>query len=204
MSSIRGKYARRASATGVVLGAVAILLLLGLQAAAAQPPEAMSAVREELLRMRDEDQAARNLRFDTDEDIATLQAVDTRNTARLKQIIEAHGWPTIAQVGEDAANAAWLLAQHADADPAFQREVLALMAVAVDAGQASASNYAYLWDRVHDPQRYGTQGRCVGPGQWAPRAIESPDGVDDRRAGAGLPPMADYIARVSGHCPDRD
>ena len=50
-----------------------------------------------------------------------LSAVDAVHTARLKAIVAAHGWPTVAQVGQDGADAAWLLAQHADKDPAFQR-----------------------------------------------------------------------------------
>ncbi|TDK23159.1 hypothetical protein E2F46_12210 [Luteimonas aestuarii] len=154
--------------------------------------------------MRDEDQAVRNLALQTQEEIEKLQAVDDRNTARLKQIVATHGWPTISLVGEDAARAAWLLAQHADHDRAFQREVLALMAPAVDAGEAVAMDHAYLWDRINAPQRFGTQGRCVGPGEWAPLEIESPEGVDDRRAMVGLPPLQEYIALVSGLCPASD
>ena len=42
----------------------------------------------------------------------------------------------------------WLLAQHADADPAFQRHCLGLLAAAVEAGEATLTDQAFLTDRV--------------------------------------------------------
>ena len=72
-----------------------------------------------------------------------------------------------------AADAAWLMAQHAIHDPEFQRECLGLLEAAVWQGEASPRNLAYLTDRVlvHEgrPQRYGTQfmhghdGLCRSP-----------------------------------------
>jgi hypothetical protein len=50
-----------------------------------------------------------------------LQAVDAANTARMKRIVAERGWPGRSLVGDDGAQAAWLLVQHADHDPAFQR-----------------------------------------------------------------------------------
>ncbi|UXB25617.1 hypothetical protein K7567_07625 [Stenotrophomonas maltophilia] len=123
--------------------------------------------------MKDADQAVRDLPLTTEGEERVLSAVDAVHTARLKAIVAAHGWPTVAQVGQDGADAAWLLAQHADKDPAFQRSVAEAMETLVATGQVKASNYAYLWDRTHDPQRYGTQGRCVDKGRWEPRAVEA-------------------------------
>ena len=40
----------------------------------------------------------------------------TRGPRSLKEVVEEHGWPTHDLVGEDAASAAWLVAQHADFD----------------------------------------------------------------------------------------
>src|SRR5690349_5072146 len=37
-----------------------------------------------------------------------------RHGDRLGAIMDEHGWPTADQVGEEAARAAWLIAQHAD------------------------------------------------------------------------------------------
>ena len=73
---------------------------------------------------------------------------DQARTARLKEIIRTHGWPTFALVGEDGGNAAWAIAQHSDQDPTFQQEALDLLRAAVTARQASPGNLAYLEDRV--------------------------------------------------------
>ena len=156
-------------------------------------------LRDELLAMQAVDQRARTRAPDSPEngDIAT---VDKRHTARLKEIVHQYGWPTNSLVGKDGANAAFLLAQHADMDLPFQRDVLRMMEPLVASGEAEASNYAYLWDRTHSPQRFGTQGRCVGKSQWEPREMEDPVGVDMRRAEVGLPPMSEYIKLVSQFC----
>lgn len=158
------------------------------------------ALRDELLRMQEADQAVRSLPLDDPAQVRVLTAVDAANTARLKAIIAAGGWPRLSTVGEDGAGAAWLLAQHADADPEFQRQVLDLIEPLVAAREVKASSYAYLWDRTHAPQKYGTQGRCVAAGRWEPREIDAPGEVDARRAAVGLPPMAEYSRLVSGHC----
>lgn len=150
-------------------------------------------LRDELLGMLQADQAARQPGHI---DAKAMLAADTKNLARLKQIIQEHGFPTISLVGTDGALATWLLAQHADSDPEFQKSVLAMMEPLVKAGEASATHFAYLYDRTHTPQRYGTQGRCVAKSVWAPRDIEDPEHVDQRRATVGLPPLSEYIASI--------
>jgi hypothetical protein len=158
-------------------------------------------LRAELLRMAEEDQDARRaLDWDhpplEDSDaLDRLRAVDERNTARMRKIVEERGWPGTALVGEDGATAAWLLAQHTP-DRAFQRRCLTLMEEAVRRGEADLANLAYLTDRVllfeGKPQRYGTQLR-VESDVWVPAPIEDEERVDERRHEIGLPPLADYI-----------
>lgn len=80
-------------------------------------------LRGELLRMKDAGQAVRDLPLTAEGEEKVLSAVDAVHTARLKCTVAARGWPTVAQVGQDGADAAWLLAQRADKDPAFQRSV---------------------------------------------------------------------------------
>ena len=172
-----------------------VALATGQQAADKAPLE--PSLRDELLAMRAADQEARTQSSVTAEAGAT---VDRRNTARLKEIVDRHGWPTYSLVGRDGADAAFLLAQHADMDPAFQKRASSLMEPLVASGEATASNYAYLRDRTHAPQRFGTQGRCVGKSEWAPREIEQPEEVDVRRASVGLPPMHEYVKVVSQFC----
>lgn len=129
-------------------------------------------------------------------DVALVAAIDSLNTAWLKGIIAERGWPTASAVGEEGAHDAWLLVQHADRDPAFQREVLALMEAAVAEGEASGSDFAYLTDRVRvaagEAQVYGTQIKVV-EGEPVPLEMEDAAGVDARRAAVGLPPLADYL-----------
>ncbi|MBZ2209985.1 DUF6624 domain-containing protein [Massilia soli] len=147
-------------------------------------------LRGELLTMAARDQEVR--RASKRGDFSKWQEVDHANQARLKQIVDQFGWPTYKMVGVDGARAAWLLAQHADSDEAFQRKVLAMMAPLVARQQASGTDYAYLYDRTHYPQRFGTQGNCVSRQEWQPFKIEDIDKVDERRRAVNLPPLAKY------------
>jgi hypothetical protein len=65
-------------------------------------------------------------------------------------------------------------------------------------GDMEPRSYAYLVDRVaHNagrPQTYGTQGRCVGPGDWQPFDTIELAGLDERRLAVGLEPMSEYRA----------
>ena len=74
--------------------------------------------------------------------------IDAQNTDRLRQILAEHGWPGQSLVGEQGAHDAWLIAQHADDDPAFQRQALELLAEAVAHGEAKPRDLAYLTDRL--------------------------------------------------------
>lgn len=69
------------------------------------------ALRQELLALEQADQAIRaelisrgyeNL---TPEDVAREDAVDAANVAELQRIVDQHGWPTAALVGQDGVGA---------------------------------------------------------------------------------------------------
>ena len=154
------------------------------------------ALHDELIGMLQRDQAEREGKPQDESD-------QTRTT-RLKDIIREHGWPTIALVGKDGADAAWTIAQHADLDPAFQQEALDLLRRAVADGQASPGNLAYLEDRVAvakgEPQVYGTQIRCGPDGPVPATPIRDEPGVEQRRAAAGLDPLAGYLAEMTRIC----
>ena len=116
--------------------------------------------------------------------------IDIANTARMKEIVEQIGWPTISKVGEETASAAWLLVQHADHDVVFQEHCLALMAAAPE-GEVKKSDIAYLTDRVRVnkglPQVYGTQFfRSAQMTAFEPRPVENPEGVNVRRKQMGI------------------
>ncbi|MEO6361501.1 MAG: DUF6624 domain-containing protein [Sphingomicrobium sp.] len=132
---------------------------------------------------------------------------DRVNTEWLKKIVKAEGWPKISVVGKEASQSAWLLVQHADADPPFQLHALRLMDRLVATGEVDKSNYAYLYDRVmlkvSGIQRYGTQMTCRG-GKRVPQPLESESTVESRRSELGLTPMSEYMALMQsqfGDCP---
>jgi hypothetical protein len=164
-------------------------------------------LRRELLARRDEDQRIRTLvprgwgqyTAMPAEVAAQWQRIDEDNTRWLADVVSARGWPGRTMAGEDGAAAAWLLAQHADRDPARQQAFLAALRGAAGQGEASSSHLAYLEDRVRvnagQPQLYGTQFTVTGR-DFGPRPIEDPQRLDERHAEAGLEPFADYKARM--------
>ena len=170
-----------------------------------------SELRAELLRRAEQDQVARTglLRRAGQEEGAPAERGPDRNTAAsvdvdnliwLRNVVAEVGWPGRSMVGEDGAHAAWLLAQHADRDPALQRRCLDLITEAAKSGEASLAELAYLTDRVllaeGQPQEYGTQmkGREEG---WVARRLREPETVDERRAAMSLRPLSEYIARMA-------
>jgi hypothetical protein len=167
-------------------------------------PAQNAVLRDELLAMLAEDQAVRTgIPLPGDDRTAEelfddMGNVDNRNTSRMVEILDEHGWPGWSLVGEDGAEAAWALVQHADLRPEFQEQGLAYLLGAVDAGDASPGDLAYLIDRVlvakDLPQIYGTQLGGDANGELAPRTpIEDEANVDARRAAAGLQPLAEYM-----------
>ncbi len=65
-------------------------------------------------------------------DIARVRAA---NTDRLREIVDEIGWPGRNVVGEEGAEHAWLIAQHADRQLDSQRVFLDALARAVEAGE---------------------------------------------------------------------
>jgi hypothetical protein len=172
------------------------------------------ALRDELLAMEAADQEVRSVLttlFGSGERpdstrmaaiAAQIQAVDTANTARLKQIVAQYGWPGKPIVGSDGVSAIFLLIQHADRDVAFQKEYLAWLEHAYRAGEIApeaGEAVALLTDRVRSnegrPQLYGTQVQ-VRDGKVAMLPMEDEANVDARRAALGLPPLSEYLAQL--------
>ncbi len=159
-------------------------------------------LRLELLALMEADQAIRHeliavgMENASDSLLAAMDVIDSTNTARIKEIIETRGWPGKDLVGEDGAEAAFLLVQHADRDLGFQKEMLLLLQLAFLSGKATGEQYALLTDRVRraegHPQVFGTQA-WVEDGKLVVAPIEDEAGVDARRAELGMVPLADYI-----------
>lgn len=163
------------------------------------------ALRAELLKMSGADKEARYAAiadgFKHEDLIKAQQAVDTGNLPRIKQIDATQGFPTPIQVGNDGVQAAFILAQHAESDPAFQAHVLDELKSRPDQGGVGAQDYALLADRVllaqHKPQLYGSQFALTdGNSRMQLKPMEDPANVDKRRAAIGLPPLADYACML--------
>ena len=154
------------------------------------------ALHDELVAMLQRDQAGRTGGADPEGDAA--------RTERLRQILAQHGWPGFDLVGRDGGDAAWAIAQHSDTDLPFQKHALELLTAAAERGQASWGNVAYLTDRVAvaegRPQTYGTQVGCGPEGPKPNTPIADEGAVDERRAKAGLAPLADYYAEMAAIC----
>jgi len=120
------------------------------------------------------------------------EKLQSTHRSRLKAILEKQGWPGRTLVGADGAHAAWLIVQHADAEPQLQQKCLDLM-TAAPSGEVENRDIAYLTDRIlvgqKKPQKYGTQ---LGA-ELKPLPIEDDEGVDARRKAMGLPTLADYL-----------
>lgn len=128
--------------------------------------------------------------------IARIDAVDSRNTAWLRETVASHGWPSQSAVGREAASAAFLLVQHASHDTAFQAAMLDELVAAFDRGEADGQSVALLTDRVAvqrgQPQVYGTQAD-LRDGRLVLEPIADSAGLDARRARMGMMPLGDYV-----------
>lgn len=176
------------------------------------------ALVEDLLRLRRRDESARTRLVESgvlfEGYSAEMEAIHLENAEELETILEDYGWPGASLVGEDGAEAAWLVAQHAISHPRFQRHCLRLLARAVAAQDAPPWQEAYLRDRIrmneNRPQVYGTQLDWDAEGELSPWEIEAPAEVDKRRAEVGLMPLAEAVelarqrAEDEGHGPPPD
>lgn len=166
-----------------------------------------SAVIREVVGMGETDQKAREwiqrfAELDTaaiPKYAAAMDSVDRANTERLKTIIDQHGWPSKPRVGSEAAEAAFLIVQHALHDPVFQKEYLAFLEEEYQGGRGPGEAVALLADRTRQHegklQLYGTQLSMKG-GKWTLDPIEDEAQVDERRAALGMMPLAEYVAMV--------
>ncbi len=124
-----------------------------------------------------------------------MAEVHQRNAQRLDAIIEQHGWPGNSLVGEEAADAAWLVLQHAIGNPVLQRKCLPLLRESAKLGEIKAFQVACLEDRIcvfeGRPQRYGTQFDWDESGMMSPHPLQEPQQVDSYRQSVGLGPLSE-------------
>jgi hypothetical protein len=159
-------------------------------------------LREELISMAADDGAMRE-RLVEDGSLfdgynPLMAIVHRRNGDRLAEMVDAYGWPGATMVGEDGADAAWLVLHHAIGDPVLQRRCLPLLEQAAAQGEIPAWHPATLLDGIRfyegRPQVYGSMFDWDDSGRLVPWTIEDAERVDERRASVGLPPLADQVA----------
>jgi hypothetical protein len=172
---------------------------------------ARPALRRLLLQMEQSDQDARkflvlamqNAALAEDDPAAVrTRQVDGANLRALRHIVLQDGFPTVAMVGKDGVQAAFLLVQHADTDTVFQERMLSVIEKRLRSGQIDSNQYALLTDRVlraqGKPQRYGSQFERRDGG-WRPQPIADEPHVDARRRALGLMSLANYTCIVRAY-----
>ena len=189
---------------------VTIVSLLSLVAfASADSSGFAESIRNELIDMAANDQEFRGrlapilLTIDyrappTAEFLALLNEqneIDTRNTLRLREMVDANGWPKKSEVGEEASKAAQLLVQHAAIE--HQKHLLPSLKEAVLEGEADASTMAMLEDDIliaeGNDQIYGTEITNSLDGGYMLYPVQDPENINARRLAVGLPTIEEYI-----------
>jgi hypothetical protein len=159
-------------------------------------------LRQELLAMRAEDERVREELAETGELFdgyhPTMEAVHLKNAARLEEMLAENGWLGKSLVGEDGAEAVWLIVQHAISRPDLQRRFLPLLKAQIERGENPAWQAAFLEDRILSfegkPQIYGSQFDWNERDAMSPNEIFDPEKIDERRAAVGLEtPYSEYI-----------
>lgn len=146
-------------------------------------------IKDELLERMQAEQLLREAWdvSDSEEDRLKVKQIDEENTTFLSSLIDQYGWPKISDVGEEVAEAAWLIAQHTP-DKMFRKQCLELMQTHPQ--EVDPKNLVRTIDRVRildgEPQYYGTHFTLSKEGKWLPQPIEDEEHVNQRRAAVGL------------------
>jgi uncharacterized protein DUF6624 len=132
---------------------------------------------------------------------ADKDKVEAAGAARVRAMIEKHGWPGYSLVGKDGGQVVFTNFRRTDTE--FRAKTLPLIEKAVKAGDFSPKQYAFLVDETRVAlgrgQVYGTQVRSAESGKVECEPIESADAVDSRRTEVGLAPLADYLKTLNTH-----
>lgn len=126
-----------------------------------------------------------------------LLEANADNGEGLAALMDAReAWPGLREVGADGADAAWLLAQHADGANDRRRAWLPLLEAAVASGDADPRHLATLTDRIAAvdglPQRFGTVVLLAADGEPEfPLPVEDAGHLDERRRALGMPTIAE-------------
>jgi hypothetical protein len=151
------------------------------------------ALRKEIEGLIKKDQAVRQP--NKPPEIKKMQQADEEDRPAIRAILDRYGMPTYAMVGSDADSDFVIMIQHQPAE--FRQQALPKLKQNVDDGQASAKNYAMMYDRAQTdqgkPEMYGVNLICQPDGKLSTGRIVDPDQAEQRRAAIGLIPLKTYI-----------
>ncbi len=126
------------------------------------------------------------------------------NKTKVESIYRKYGFLGFDKVGKDGSNNFWLLVQHLDKYPEFQKDILRSMDKAVKKGNANPNNYAYLYDRVKvnggEKQLFGTQVDydTQNTGRARPKiGLADSVNIDKLRREYGLTPLKEYLNQLT-------
>jgi len=133
---------------------------------------------------------------------AFKDSVFTTHQKRIEEIFNDYGFVGYDLVGKKGSQDFWLVVQHSDHNPEFQKEVLEKMKKEVDKENADSKSYALLVDRVKlntgQKQIYGTQvDYNFKLAQAYPKKLADSINVNQRRKSVGLEPLEVYLNRMS-------
>lgn len=140
----------------------------------------------------------------SEEHMRLIDSIAAVNYQEAKIIFEKYGFPGFDLVGEEGSKSFWLIVQHCDKWPDFQRQVLEKMEIQVKNKNAHSKYYAYLVDRIRirsgKKQLYGTQvSYHTDICQAFVADVEDLDNLNKRRSAVGLETIEEYLNIVSEH-----
>lgn len=180
------------------------ILFIILVFAAVGAAQSNTTLREELLKMRETDQQAREqcAKGNGDEQtkclVETLEKIDKPNTARLNEIFNQSGFPTWKSVGKDGVQAFLILLQHTS-DESLRQKSLKPITKAFKRKEIPPQDYANFVDRLlahqNKPQIYGSN-FDFKEGKLVMSKVKDRKNLDKRRQKIGLPAIEEYAKKL--------
>ena len=138
--------------------------------------------------------------YTTDQWEKFKDSVFSKDKVKVEAIFNKYGFLGFDKVGKDGSKDFWLLVQHLDKYPEFQKKILKAMDKEVVKRNANPSDFAYLSDRVHvnagEKQLFGTQVtyETQTTGRAIPRiGLADSVNVERLRKEYNLEPLKDYL-----------
>lgn len=121
---------------------------------------------------------------------------------RLAEILQEYGYPGFDLVGKDGSSDYWMMVQHSDHNPDFQKEVLGKMKIEIGKENADPREYGLLVDRVNintgKAQLYGTQVEYdFDIARAFPKNLADSANVNKRRKSLGMEPLEEYLNEMT-------